>query len=445
MSRKPERGFIELYRNDPERAEALIFGRRAGPSRRGFLKGAGLASMAAAVGGAIPFAANMPAGLVPAAFAQAASGTAPAAPKMLQMAGKVPLILLQEKPLVAETPEHLLDDEVTPTDKFFIRNNGGIPDQPADPKAWKIKVDGEVNSPLELSVGELENRFPMVTLQLQLECGGNGRNQFVPEARGNQWGNGAIGCAQWTGVRLADVLKAAGLKSSAVYTAHYAADPHLSGEARPTISRGVRLPKAMDEHTLIATRMNGEPVPLIHGAPVRLVVPGWPGSASQKWLTRIWVRDKEHDGPGMTGTSYRVARTPMIPGGKPDDANMAIMESMPVRSIVTNVKHGTELSAGTRRLDLRGAAWAGDKAVREVHVSIDYGATWQAVSLAQPKNKHAWQRWTAAVALPSAGYYEIWSRATDADGRAQPHVAGNWNPQGYGANAVSRVAVLSKA
>ena len=445
MSRKPERGFIELYRNDPERAEALIFGRHPGPSRRGFLRGAGLASMAAAVGGAIPFAANMPAGLVPEAFAQTASGTAPTAPKLLQMAGKAPLILLQEKPLVAETPEHLLDDEVTPTDKFFIRNNGGIPDQPADPKAWKIKVDGEVNAPLELSVGELESRFPMVTLQLQLECGGNGRNQFVPEARGNQWGNGAIGCAQWTGVRLADVLKAAGLKSSAVYTAHYAADPHLSGEARPTISRGVRLAKAMDEHTLIATRMNGEPIPLIHGAPARLVVPGWPGSASQKWLTRIWVRDKEHDGPGMTGASYRVARTPMIPGGKHDDANMAIMESMPVRSIVTNVKHGTELAAGTRRLDLRGAAWAGDKAVREVHVSIDYGATWQAVSLAQPKNKYAWQRWTAAVTLPSAGYYEIWSRATDADGRAQPHVAGNWNPQGYGANAVSRVAVLAKA
>jgi DMSO/TMAO reductase YedYZ molybdopterin-dependent catalytic subunit len=175
------------------------------------------------------------------------------------------------------------------------------------------------------------------------------------------------------------------------------------------------------------------------------VVPGWPGSASQKWLTRIWVRDQEHDGPGMTGASYRVARTPMIPGSKHDDANMAIMESMPVRSIVTNVKHGTELAAGTRRLDLRGAAWAGDRAVRDVHVSIDYGATWQAASLAQPKNKYAWQRWTGAVTLPSAGYYEVWSRATDADGRAQPHVAGNWNPQGYGANAVSRVAVLAKS
>jgi sulfite oxidase len=434
---KIERGLNELYRDDPERADAVVFG------RRGLLTGAGLAAMGAAVGAAIPFAARMPTGLVPAALAQASAG---AAPKTLTMPGKANLVVLQDRPLVCETPEHWLDDEVTPTDKFFIRNNGGIPEAAADPKAWKIKVDGEVNTPLELSVGELEQRFQPVTLKLQLECGGNGRAGFQPEARGNQWSNGAIGCAEYTGVRLKDVLAAAAPKSSSVYTAHIGADPHLSGTpGQLSISRGVRLAKAMDEHTLIVLRMNGAALPTIHGGPVRLVVPGWPGSASHKWLTRIWIRDKEHDGPGMTGTAYRVTRKPMIPGGKVDDANMAILETMPVRSIITNVAHGAELAPGTRKLPVRGHAWAGDLAVSQVEVSVDYGATWKKAELKAPANKYAWQRWSTEVDLPSDGYYEIWSKATDANGRAQPHVVGNWNPQGYGGNAFHRVAVLVKA
>jgi DMSO/TMAO reductase YedYZ molybdopterin-dependent catalytic subunit len=433
---KPERGLFELYRDDPERADALVFG------RRGLLKGASLAAMGAALGAAIPFAARMPSGLVPAALAQAPA----AAPKMLSMPGKAGIVILQDRPLVCETPEHMLDDEVTPNDRFFIRNNGGIPDVAADPKAWKIKVDGEVNTPLELAVGELETRFQAVTLKLQLECGGNGRSGFQPEARGNQWGNGAIGCAEYAGVRLKDVLAAAGLKPSAVYTGHFGADPHLSGTpGQASISRGVRLAKAMDEHTLIVLRMNGQPLPHIHGGPARLLVPGWPGSASQKWLTRIWIRDKEHDGQGMTGTSYRVTKKPMIPGGKVDDANMAILESMPVRSIITNVTHGAELPSGTRKLPVRGHAWAGDLAVGQVDVSADYGATWKKAELKAPANKYAWQRWSAEIEFPSEGYYEIWAKATDSGGKAQPHVVGNWNPQGYGGNAFHRVAVLVKA
>lgn len=121
--------------------------------------------------------------------------------------------------------------------------------------------------------------------------------------------------------------------------------------------------------------MNGAPLPAIHGEPLRLVVPGWPGSISAKWLNRIWVRDKVHDGPGMGGTSYSVAIKPMIPGGKTDEKNFRTMESMPVRSIVTSPANGTELPAGTRDLAVRGKAWAGDHAVRQVDVSIDFGAT----------------------------------------------------------------------
>ncbi len=456
MASKRERGLHELYADDQERADALVFGRRTGDSRRGFLKNAGLAGMGAAVGGSIPFAAMMPAGLVPAAMAQPAqqpqAGPAAAAdkgPKVLKMDGKAELAVLGDKPLVAETPAHLLDDDVTPTDKFFVRNNGLTPDpasMPSDPKAWKIKIDGEVNSPMEITLGDLMTRFPNVTHTLMLECGGNGRSFFVPEARGNQWTNGGAGCAEWTGVRLADVLKAAGLKSSAVYTGHYGADPHLSGDAtKPSISRGVRLEKAMDEHTLIAFRMNGKDIPLIHGAPVRLVVPGWAGSTSAKWLNRIWVRDKEHDGPGMGGFSYRMTRKPIVPGSKGDEKDTVILESMPVRSVVTFPAHGTRLAAGTRKIDLRGHAWAGDNAVQSVEVSIDFGVTWRKAEVKAPVNKFAWQRFTASIDLPSAGYYEIWSKATDAKGVTQPFQAGNWNPQGYGGNPISRVAVLVEA
>lgn len=451
MTHRIERSLDELYRDDPERGDAVVFGRQPESSRRGFLGGAGLAAMGAAVGGAIPFAATMPAGLVPAAFAQGGAqapttgvGAPEAKKEYLRFPGKEEgLVVLGERPLVAETPEQLLDEETTPTAKLFIRNNGQIPEETKDPDRWRIVIDGEVNNKLELTLGELKSKYQPQTFRMMLECGGNGRSYFSPPARGNQWTNGGAGCPQWTGVRLSDVLKTAGLKPSAIYTAHYGADLHLSGDPnRPTLSRGVRLEKAMEPHTLIVWAINGEPLPNIHGGPVRLLAPGWAGSASQKWLTRIWIRDKEHDGPGMTGTSYRVPIKPMIPGDKADEKNFRILESMPIRSIITSPANGARLAAGTRDIPLRGAAWAGDLAVRDVHVSIDYGATWQKAELAPPKNRYDWQRWTASVKVPSDGYYELWVRGTDANGVMQPHVAGNWNPQGYGGNPMHRVAVL---
>jgi DMSO/TMAO reductase YedYZ molybdopterin-dependent catalytic subunit len=440
-----ERSLEELYQDDPERADAIAFGRT---SRRGFLGGTGLAAMSAAVGGAIPFAATMPGGMIPAAFAQGGQPPAPAAapkgPQTLNFPGKDPgLALLGDRPLVAETPEHLLNDDTTPIAKFYVRNNGQIPEAAKEPDAWKIKVDGDVNKPLEISLGELKSKFKPVTRRMVMECGGNGRSFFTPQARGNQWTNGGAGCAEWTGVRLSDVLKAAGVKSSAVFTGHYGADPHLSGEPnRVALSRGVPIKKAMDENNLIVWAMNGEALPNIHGGPVRLVIPGWPGSVSAKWLNRIWVRDKVHDGQGMGGASYRVAIAPMVPGGKPDEKNFRDLESMPIRSIITSPANGTKLAAGTRELKLRGASWAGDLTVKDVHVSTDFGATWHRAKLEKPKNKYDWQRWTASVKVPSDGYYEIWTRGTDSKGTMQPHIAGNWNPQGYGGNPMHRIAVL---
>lgn len=425
-----ERSVAELYADDPQRADALVW------KRRGALKGAALAAMGAALGGAIPFAARMPQGLLPAALAQGSGG-----PQFLEMEGKARLILQGERPLNAETPEHLLDDDVTPADKFFIRNNGSVPEPLADARAWKIRIDGEVNTPLELSVGDLEARFDVVTRRLQMECGGNGRSGFSPQAAGNQWGNGAISNAEWTGVRLRDVLRAAGLKDSAKFTGHHGADSHLSAQG-PAISRGMAIAKAMDEDTLIAVRMNGQPIPQLHGAPARLLVPGWPGSLSQKWFNRIELKSEPHTGRGMGGTSYRVPVRPIVPGSRNNGADFTDLTSMPVRSVLTSHAHGTRLPAGTRGLDLRGHAWAGDLTVSAVHVSVDFGASWQAMSVNPPPNSHSWQRWTGRVALPSDGYFEIWYRATDSNGRMQPHVAANWNPQGYGANPISRVAIL---
>lgn len=397
-------------------------------SRRTLLKGVGVATVATSLpsmGGAL------------AQGAPAAKG-----PKLLEMDGKAKLAVLGDKPLVAETQAQLLDDAVTPTDKLFIRNNGQVPDA-GDAKSWKIKVDGEVNTPLEFTVAEMIGRFPNVTYQLMLECGGNGRAFFTPEARGNQWTTGGAGCPMWTGVRLADVLKAAGLKSSAVYTGHYGKDPTLAGDTdKPTISRGMPIAKAMEEHTLIAFKLNGQDLPLIHGGPVRMLVPGWAGSLSTKWLTRIWIRDKEHDGPGMGGFSYRVPKKPIVPGSKGDDKDMAILESMPVRSIITFPADGARLAAGTRKLDLRGHAWAGDNEVKTVDISTDYGVTWKTAKVDAPKNKFAWQRFTGSIDLPTSGYYEVWSRATDTKGTTQPFQAANWNPQGYGGNPVTRIRVL---
>ncbi|MFC7738562.1 sulfite oxidase [Roseomonas sp. GCM10028921] len=427
-----ERSLAELYRQDPERADALAFG------RRGALKGAALATMGAAVGGTIPFAVRMPAGLLPAALAQSASVPT------LRMDGKAALILLGERPLVAETPEILLDDDVTPADKFFIRNNGRIPERFAgDPKTWRLRIDGEVNKPLDLTLGELQSRFEPVTLRLQMECGGNGRAAFTPETRGNQWGNGAISNAEWTGVRLRDVIRAAEPKDTARFTGHSGADPHLSGDtSRQAISRGMPVAKAMEDTTILAWGMNGEPIPLVHGFPLRLITPGWPGSLSQKWLNRITLRATPHDGPGMGGTSYRVPVRPIVPGSTNDGKDFADIQSMPVRGLLTNIAHGSRMPAGTRRLDLRGHAWAGDLTVRAVHVSADFGAKWTEMRVNEPPNRHSWQRWTGAVELPSDGYFELWTRATDSQGQMQPHAAANWNPQGYAANAMARTAIL---
>jgi len=428
-----ERGLCELYQEDPERADYQVFGRIAEPNRRGFLKGAGLAGMAAILGGFIPFHRHMPAGLIPAALADSLED--------FKLAGKDGLRVLNDRPINAETPAHLLDDAVTPNARHFVRNNGLTPEMAKEMDAgnWTLTVDGEVDKPLTLTLDDLKNQFEVVKLKLQLECGGNGRAAFNPPARGNQWTVGAIGNAEWTGVRYRDVLNAAGVKDSAIYTAHYGLDPHLSGDPKKLpISRGVPIAKALEQHSLIAFAMNGEALPPLHGFPVRIVCPGWPGSCSQKWLQRIQLRDVVHDGAKMTGKSYRVPRYPVAPGTKVPEEDFVIIESMPVKSIITSPENSVTVENKT--LIVSGHAWAGDRDVKDVHVSIDFGATWIEADLDPPPNKYSWQRWRAAVSFPQPGYYEIWARATDDQGVMQPFAI-NWNPKGYLNNTMHRIAV----
>lgn len=402
-------------------------------TRRGFLKGVG--ALAAALGvSSIPFGDRMPAGLLPVALAQ---GGAPAIP------GKDGLTILNDRPLNAETPATLLDDEVTPNARHFVRNNGLVPKraEARDLAGWSLTIDGEVATPLTLTLDALQKDFPVVERALVLECGGNGRAGFNPPAKGNQWTLGAVGCALYTGVRLRDVLKRAGVKPTAVYLAYEGEDVHLSGDAtKPVISRGVPIAKALEDDCLLVWAMNGEPLPALHGWPLRLMTPGFPASASGKWLKRLWVRDVVHDGAKMTGDSYRVPAHPVEPGAKVAAADMKIIEAMPVKSIITAPGTGAQAKAG-EALALRGQAWSGAGDVAAMHVSIDFGATWVAAKLARPRNRFAWQRWQADVTFPTAGYYEVWARATDHKGAMQPMVVPGWNPKGYLNNAMHRIAV----
>ena len=423
-----------LYAVDPIAADRRLWGRETSAlSRRGFLKKSGLVAMSAAIGAAIPFSRFMPAGLIPAAFAAEGSSA--------QIEGKEGLIVLNDRPLNAETPAHLLDDSITPSKYMFVRNNG-VPPTTIDVDNWTLEIAGEscVN-PLSFSIAELKQRFEEVTLQLQLECGGNGRSEFVPAASGNQWTTGAIGCPTFTGVRLRDVLNYCGVGADAEYVGYYGADTHLSGDAeRDPISRGVPIAKALERESLIAWQMNGEDLPLQHGYPLRLVCAGWPASVSGKWLNKLVVRNQTHDGEKMAAPSYSVPKQPVAPGSRVPNEDMKIIESMPVKSLITFPKSGVTHDL-RERLIVRGHAWAGDDQVSGVYLSIDFGATWLPTGVNSPANRLAWQDFSGWLQFPQPGYYEIWARAMDTQGRSQPLVIPGWNPRGYLNNTAHRIAV----
>ncbi len=402
-------------------------------SRRGFLKNSVVAAMGTLIGAPIVFSENVRANMLPLPFQQG---------DPLKDLGKDPaLIVLNDRPWNIETPPHLLDDEITPADKMFVRNNGLLPKE-TDAGTWTLSIDGEaVKRKKSYTLQELKDKFPHYSYQLVLECGGNGRAEFNPPAKGNQWRLGAIHCARWTGVRLKDVLNDVGITDKAKYIGYYGKDIHLSGNPdKVVISRGVPIHKALEDETLIAFSLNGGPIPKLHGQPLRLVVGGWPASTSGKWLSRISVRDRVHDGPKMEAPSYSVPKFPVEPGSKVKHEDFKIIQSMPVKSLITYPKSGAMIKEG-QKLEIRGHAWAGDREVKHVEYSIDFGATWKEARLSPPPNRLAWQRFQATVDFPQKGYYEVWAKATDSAGVSQPMVVPGWNPKGYLNNATHRIAV----
>ncbi len=402
-------------------------------NRRGFLKKSTLATLTGMLGMEVVFAHQMPPYFLPLALQDDA------------LKGKSPeMIILSNKPWNVEAPPHLLDDNITPVEKMFIRNNGLVPESPINPATWTLTIKGEsVKASKTYKISDLKKRFKIYTYQIVLECGGNGRSGFQPQTSGNQWDQGAVSCSEWTGVRLKDILADVGLKEDAVYIGYYGKDLHLSRDpSKEAISRGVPIKKAMEDETLVAWALNGQDIPLIHGFPLRLVIGGWPASVSGKWLHTLAVRNKEHDGAKMEGHSYRMPIHPVEPGEKIAETpeNFRIIESMPVKSLITFPKTGAMIDFG-KKLTLRGHAWAGDQEVKEMYTSVDYGATWQKCSLQSPKNRLAWQHWSAEIPFLQKGYYEVWARATDSQGVAQPMLIPQWNPGGYLNNACHRIAV----
>lgn len=351
--------------------------------------------------------------------------------------GKERLIVRSAKPEDLETPAQLLNSWITPNDLFYVRHHMYAPDVKAE--SWSLKVDGEVNQPLTLTLDDLK-KMPKTTMTATLECAGNGRAFHDPAVAGVQWEKGAVGTARWGGVRLADVLKKAGLKPSAKFIFLDGADVPL--QKMPDFIRQVPLEKALHPDTLLAYEMNGQVLPVLHGFPLRAVVPGWEGAYAVKWLAHIQASDKENEGFWVK-TAYRYPTKRVAPGAAVDPKDMAPVAGLFVKSIITSPAEGTSLKVGgsTR---VTGLAWAGEANITKVDISLDNGSTWTPAKLGKDQAKYTWRQFEYEFKPSAPGSFLVMARATDDKGRTQPIVA-QWNPSGYFWNAIDRVRINVEA
>jgi sulfite oxidase len=362
------------------------------------------------------------------------AGVARAADDPVAIPGKRPMILHNDRPEDLETPLRYFDSYLTPNDAFYVRQH--LPRPPAiDRGQYRLTVEGMVSKRVELTLSELE-RLPQHTLPVTIECAGNGRAMYSPKVPGIQWSRGAIGNAEWTGPRVGDVLKAAGVAPSAAWVDADGADRGVA--ATPDFVRSMPMKKAMHPGTVIALKMNGQPLPELHGAPARLIVPGWDGASSVKWVTRLTAAAQPHAGFFMN-PAYRYPKRPLPPGGAARPAELEMIEGMPVKSTITAPEDGVKVAPGT--VTVRGFAWAGEEAIERVEISTDGGSRWQPAALTGQKLPFAWRLFQFEWKATEPGYYTVLSRATDTAGRVQPVVA-VWNPSGYLWNAIDRVGVL---
>jgi DMSO/TMAO reductase YedYZ molybdopterin-dependent catalytic subunit len=351
-------------------------------------------------------------------------------------AGKEKLLVRSLRPPDYETPVALLDAWITPVEHFYVRSHLPVP--PAlDAAAWTLQIEGEVATPAMLSLDEIR-RMPSATLTVTLECAGNGRAFFDPPVAGIQWGKGAVGTARWTGVRMADVLKRAGVRDTGKFVLMNGADRALG--SMQDFVRQLPIAKAMHPDTLIAYEMNGQPLLPVHGFPLRAIVPGWEGAYAMKWLTMLRVVEREFDG-FWVATAYRYPTKRVAPGAAVDPKDMGPLTGLAVKSLITKPLEGATMAAG--KIDVAGFAWAGDNSISRVDVSVDDGATWQPARLAGENARYTWRRFEAQVDGSKSESYLIMSRATDSAGRTQP-MTPPWNPSGYLWNAPDSVRIEVK-
>lgn len=311
---------------------------------------------------------------------------------------------------------------LTPTEVFFVRSHFGPP--ALDP-GRRLQISGLVRKPLSLDAAALR-RFPEVTTTAVLQCAGNGRALQAPRVPGVQWIHGAMGQATWTGVRLKDVLDRAGILPKSAHVRLAGADLPPKPSV-PAFIRSIPLARALDPGTLIAYRMNGEPLSLAHGAPFRLIVPGWAGDHWIKWLTDLRVQEAEAEGFYFQ-TAYRLPIEPVSPGTAVPPEKTRPLTTFPVKSIIAQPIEGSQRRAGKQ--EIVGVAFSGERAIARVEVSLDDGATWSAATLEGEPGAGRWQVFRYAFDAPRPGRQRALVRAVEAGGATQPQHAA-WNPGGY--------------
>jgi DMSO/TMAO reductase YedYZ molybdopterin-dependent catalytic subunit len=333
-------------------------------------------------------------------------------------------------PLNAETSVHSLIGGVTmPTERFYVRNHFQMP--ALDPSTWRLHVGGLVQRPIRLRLRDLL-AMPSHTEVVTLECAGNGRSLLNPKVDGEQWGLGAVSTAEWTGVPLVDVLGRAGIRSAGSEILLRGADAGaVNGRLGTTyFERSLKLDQARESGAILAYAMNGEPLPLRHGYPLRVIVPGWYGVASVKWLTEIEVIDRPFLGYFQTEKyGYEWER----------DGHL-IKEPVTlqrVRALIIEPQPDQHIEPGD--LAIRGLAWSGAAAIARVDVSVG-GGPWQQARLLGDGTRHSWQRWELIIQFRRPGPTTIRARATDLAGRTQPERP-EWNRLGYGSNAIQEVPI----
>jgi len=337
--------------------------------------------------------------------------------------------VMTEKPLNAETPIEFLRTWTTDNEVFFKRNQGQIMEKPVDLSDWSLTVDGLVDNRLTLTYEDVR-RFPKAEIANTLECSGNSRSLLKEKASGNPWTIGGVGNAIWGGIWLRVLFDKTGLKNHAGHVSFEGLDKPL-GAAGVKFIRSIPLEKAI-ESTLLAYEMNGEPLPLKHGYPLRALALGWTGANCVKWLHKITVLDRPYEGFFMDNV-YRVFQK----GEDPKSGE--VIKDIRVKSIITEPLNAEKLPEGV--VPVRGAAYAGEAGIQGVEVSVDDGETWNPAKLIGLQETYAWRHWEFLWEAKAKGEYTIMSRATDGSDHQQPETA-HWNVLGYGNNGIREHAVI---